>query len=219
MDTPKQKKLEEINKFPNWFDCLSPTKPKEESEPDREQVEQLPHHKQPLPSAESSISMRSRHPNSVRMLETTVPCLVKQPGQPELKGVIQKAERARFIVYIPDSDSTITISKLFVYPDFSNSVGQSEKSPSQKLHPSTNNPRKRCAGRGVLETNESTASTELKIIKNPPSTPASAKDARECAPRNRRKKGQGNGSIYYRTVTAKAVFFNLTIGIFVFLSI
>ncbi|MDJ0578102.1 MAG: hypothetical protein QNJ65_23450 [Xenococcaceae cyanobacterium MO_234.B1] len=40
----------------------------------------------------------------------------------------------------------------------------------------------RSAGRGVLETNESTASAELKTIKNPPSTPASAKDARERAP-------------------------------------
>lgn len=47
-----------------------------------------------------------------------------------------------------------------VYPDFSKTVGQIEKSPRKNITPSTNNPRK-----------------------------------------TRRKKGQGNGTIYYRTVT------------------
>ena len=112
------------------------------SEQDISQVEPLHQHKQPLPSEEFSIS---------------IPCLIKQPNQPELKGVIQKDLGARFLVNI--GDEAITISKLFVYPDFDKSVGQIDKSPRKKLHPSTNNPRK-----------------------------------------IRRKKGQGNGSIYYRTV-------------------
>ena len=181
MNTPKQKKLEEINKFPNWFGCLSPTKPKEESEPDREQVEQLPHHKQPLPSEESSISMRSRHPNSVRMLETTVPCLVKQPKQPEVKGLIREDKGDRFIVYIPDSDSTITVSKLFVYPDFSKSDGQINKCSSKNRH----------------ETNAKVSGISDKCSSkiNPPS--------KNCSSKTRRLKGEGSGAIFYRTVTSQ----------------
>ena len=141
--------------FPsNWFEVLSQknsnkkiissqVKHQDESEQDTWQEEQLHQDKQPLPSVESSIS---------------IPCLVKQPDRPEVKGIIQKDLGDRFLVNI--GDEAITVSKLFVYPDFSKSVGQIEKSPRKKLHPSTNNPRK-----------------------------------------NRRKNGQGNGSIYYRTVT------------------
>nr|MDJ0596171.1 hypothetical protein [Pleurocapsa sp. MO_226.B13] len=130
---------------PNWFDCLSPTERQEESEPDTSQDEQLLQDKQPLPSAESYIS---------------IPCIVKQPKQDEVKGIIKKDLGDRFTVYIPDSDSTITVSKLFVYPDFSKSVGQIDKNPSKDLSPSKNIQRK-----------------------------------------TRRRKGEGNGSIHYRTVT------------------
>ena len=129
---------------PNWFDCLSQVKPQEELEVDISQVEQLHQHKQPLPSEEFSIS---------------IPCLVKQPKQPELKGVIRKDLGDHFSVYIPDSDSTITVSKLFVYPDFSESVGQIEKNPSKNSSPST-----------------------------------------KSQNQTRRRKGEGSGSIYYRTV-------------------
>ncbi|MDJ0635575.1 MAG: hypothetical protein QNJ34_20470 [Xenococcaceae cyanobacterium MO_188.B29] len=96
-----------------------------------------------MPSVESSIS---------------IPCLVKQPKQSEVRGVIQKDLGDRFIVNV--AGKSIAVSKLFVYPDFSKSVGQLDKNPRKKLHPSTDNPRK-----------------------------------------TRRKNGQGNGSIYYRTVT------------------
>jgi hypothetical protein len=65
----------------------------------------------------------------------------------------------RFVVEV--DDELITISKLFVYPDFSKTVGQLGKNPRKKLTPSKENPRKN----------------------------------------RRRKNGQGNGSIYYRTVT------------------
>jgi hypothetical protein len=123
--------------FPSdWFEVLSqknttttssqPT-PQEESEPDTSQDEPLPQDKQPLPSVESSIS---------------IPCLVKQPGRDELKGVIQKDLGDCFIIYIPSSDSTVTVSKLFVYPDLSKSVGQIDKNPRKNITPSTNNPRK-----------------------------------------------------------------------------
>ena len=182
---------------PNWFDCLSPTEHQEELEPDTSQDEQLHHHKQRSLSEESSTSTvllggdenllehkrcdpadvssakerapRKRGERSSQDRELSIPCLVKQPKQAEVKGFIQKdlgdcpkgsGGANRFDVYIPDSDSTITVSKLFVYPDFSNSVGQIDKNPRKKSPPSKNNPRK-----------------------------------------TRRKKGQGNGTIYYRMVT------------------
>ncbi len=131
--------------FPsNWFEGLSQknsnqkiissqVKPQAESEQDISQVEQLHQHKQPSPSAESSIS---------------IPCLIKQPKQPEVKGVIQKDLGDRFDIYIPHLDKSIAVSKLFVYPDFSESVGQIDKSPSQNLTTSTQSPRKKRRRRG-----------------------------------------------------------------------
>jgi hypothetical protein len=116
---------------------LSPVKHQEESEPDILQDEQLHQDKQLSPSVESSIS---------------IPCLVKQPGQTEVKGVIRKDLGDRFVVDV--NGKTISISKLFVYPDFSETVGQIEKNPSKISTPS----------------------------------------------KTRRRKGEGNGSIHWRTV-------------------
>ncbi len=160
--------------FPmDWFDCLSPVKPQEESEPDTSQDEQLLQDKQQLPSVESSIS---------------IPCLVKQPKQPEVKGIIKQdlghcpsgnRFANRFTVYIPDSDSTITVSKLFVYPDFSESDEQINKCKSKNRH----------------ETNSivSDGSSNCSSKTNSPST--------KCSSKTRRKKGEGSGAIFYRTVT------------------
>ncbi|MGV2830769.1 hypothetical protein [Myxosarcina sp. GI1(2024)] len=88
----------------------------------------------------------------------SIPCVIKQPKRTELKGIIQKYLGDRFLVNV--GDETISVSKLFVYPNFSASVGQTENNPRKNLTPSTNSPRK-----------------------------------------VRRKRGQGNGSVYYRTVT------------------
>jgi hypothetical protein len=119
--------------FPsNWFEGLrsqysnktttqSQVKHQGELEPDILQVEPSPQPKQRSHSLESSIS---------------IPCLVKQPRQPEVKGVIQKDLGDRFLVNI--SDELITVSKLFVYPDFSKTVGQIEKSSSKTITPSKN---------------------------------------------------------------------------------
>ncbi len=91
----------------------------------------------------------------------SIPCTIKQPNQPELKGIIQKVWRDRFTVYIPDDDSTISVSKLFVYPDFSKSDRQIP--PTKKVTPPS---------------------------KNPPT-------------KSRRKKGDGTGYIYRRTITRR----------------
>jgi hypothetical protein len=101
---------------PNWFDCLNSTKPQEESEPDISQEEALHQDKQPLPSVESSISMRSRHPNSVWMLETTVPCLVKQPHKQPFEGLIVGDRGSEFDVKV--DDRVVSLPKLYVFPNF-----------------------------------------------------------------------------------------------------
>jgi hypothetical protein len=142
--------------FPfNWFVGLSEqysksattqsqVKHQAELEPDILQDEQLHQDKQRSLSKESSIS---------------IPCLVKQPKQPEVKGIIRKDLGDRFLVEV--SDEIISISKLFVYPDFSASVGQI--SPTRKQTPPS---------------------------KIPPS-------------KTRRKKGDGTGYIYRRTITRR----------------
>ncbi len=152
---------------PNWFDCLSPTEPQEESKADISQEELVLRSKQRSPSAESSTSQKllggednsplSTESGSSPSQNISIPCLVKQPKQPEIKGLIRKDEGDRFLVEV--DDETISVSKLFVYPDFSKSVGQIEKNPRKNITPSKENPRK-----------------------------------------TRRKKGQGNGTIYYRMV-------------------
>ena len=70
--------------------------------------------------------------NESRTVESSIsiPCTVKQPLQPERSGVIKQDLRSRFIVYIPDSDSTITVPLLFVYPEFS----KRNKCSSKKIH-------------------------------------------------------------------------------------
>ena len=154
--------------FPkDWFSPLSPPIPQDASEPDISQDEQLLQDKQRSPSEESSISIQLLGGDENSPLQKdkkrlspsrdiSIPCLVKQPGQPELKGLIREERGDRFIVYIPDSDSTITVSKLFVYPDFS----KLDKSSSKQTPPSKN-----------------------------------------CSRKSRRKKGEGSGAIFYRTVT------------------
>ncbi len=62
----------------------------------------------------------------------------------------------RFMVYVPDSDSMVAVSKLLVYPDFSKSpkgyrdplVGQIDKNPSKNLSPSNFSQKRRRKGSG-----------------------------------------------------------------------
>ena len=104
----------------------------------------------------------------------SVPCLVKQPKQPEVEGVIRKVLRDRFLVEVDGQE--ISVSKLFVYPDLDNC--------SSKKYKTT-------AG----EQNEKVSDTSVKCSSNtpPPST--------QCSSKTRRYKGEGSGHIYYRNVT------------------
>jgi hypothetical protein len=67
-----------------------------------------------------------------------IPCIVKQPNLPDLKGVICKDLGDRFVVNVPHLDKSIVVSKLLVYPDFSESVGQIKECSSKITPPSTN---------------------------------------------------------------------------------
>ncbi len=120
------------------------------------QEEQLHQDKQRSPSVESSTSQKllggekkllehKRGERSSLSQRISIPCLVKQPKQPEIKGVIQKDLGDRFTVYIPDSDSTITVPKLFVYPD----LKQLDKC-SRKNLPSSKN----CSSKTVVPTKQ-----------------------------------------------------------------
>ena len=155
--------------FPsNWFEDLteqysknqttpSQIKPQAESEPDISQDEPLHQHKQPSPSAESSISTvllggdekLLEHKGGERSSlnqKISIPCLVKQPKQPEVEGVIKEDLGDRFLVDI--SDETISISKLFVYPDFSKIVGQIP--PTKQVAPPSKTRRKKGDGTGYI---------------------------------------------------------------------
>ena len=96
----------------------------------------------------------------------SIPCTVKQPNQPERSGVIKQDLGSRFLVYIPSENSTVTVPKLFVYPDLS----KLDKCSSKNI-PSSKN----CSSK-----------------QSPPS-------------KSRRKKGDGTGYIYRRTVTRKGI--------------
>ena len=109
--------------------------------------------------------------NDDRSVESSIsiPCTVKQPNQPVRSGVIKQDLGSRFLVYIPSENSTVTVSKLFVYPDLS----KLDKSPRKKIHPSKN-----CS------------SKQSPPCKIPPS-------------KTRRRKGEGTGYIYRRTITRR----------------
>ena len=62
----------------------------------------------------------------------SISCTVKQPNQPERQGVIKQDLGSRFLVDIPSENSTVTVPKLFVYPDFS----KLDKCSRKTTHPS-----------------------------------------------------------------------------------
>ena len=89
--------------------------------------------------------------NESRSVEfsVSIPCTVKQPNQPERSGVIKQDLGSRFLIYIPSEDSTVTVPKLFVYPDLKKldknprkNIPSSKKCSSKTTPPSKNNPRK-----------------------------------------------------------------------------
>ncbi|MBE9044884.1 hypothetical protein IQ255_10780, partial [Pleurocapsales cyanobacterium LEGE 10410] len=159
----------------NKTSTLSLIKPQAESEQDIWQDEQLHQHKQRSLSAESSTSTQllggednsplSTESGSSLKQNLSIPCLVRQPKQPEVKGIIRKDEGDRFLVEV-DGDE-ISVSKLFVYPDFS------------------------------------TRRASDKSAKQIPPTKQTTPPSKSSPTRNRRKKGDGTGYIYRRTITRK----------------
>ena len=198
--------ITQVMGFPSsWFEGLteqysskkttpSQTKPQAESEQGISQDEPLHQPKQPLPSAESLCEAVSFRATSTQLLggeekllehegkssslsqELSIPCLVKQPKRPEVKGVIRKDESDRFLVYISSANYANSISKLFVYPNLDNCSSKKYKTTAAEQ------------GNNVLDTSVKCFSKTV-----PPSKKSFSK--------TRRQKGEGSGHIYYRTVT------------------
>ena len=181
--------------FPsNWFERLTQqysknqttpnlAEPQEELEQDTSQDEQLHQDKQRSPSAESSTSTQllrgdnnsplSTENSSSPNQEISIPCLVKQPKQPEVKGIIKEDKGDRFLVDVDGEE--ISVSKLFVYPDLDNCSS------------------KKCKTSAVAKQKVSDTSVKCSSNISPPS--------KDCSSKIRRHKGEGSGHIYYRTVT------------------
>ena len=69
----------------------------------------------------------------------SISCTVKQPNQSEISGVIKQDLGDRFIVEIPSEGSTISVPKLYVYPDLKQLDKCSSKNiPSSKKCSSKN---------------------------------------------------------------------------------
>jgi hypothetical protein len=180
--------------FPSdWFDPLCQSQPaqREESEPDTSQDEPLHQDKQRSLSEESSTLtvllggeklLEHKERRSSPSQKLVIPCIVKQPKQPEIKGVIQKDLGDRFSVHLNNSDETVIISKLYVYPDFDKSDEQINKCSSKSFDTLSAEvdekvPNRSDKGSSKIES----PSTKSQI-------------------QTRRRKGEGSGSIYYRTV-------------------
>lgn len=165
--------IAQVMGFPsNWFEGLTeqysknPNTPSQvkfqaESEVDTLQGELLLQDKQRSPSAESSISQKllvgeekllehKRGECSSPEKKLSIPCIVKQPKQPEVKGIIKQDLGDRFTVYIPDSDSTITVSKLFVHPDLSQLGKFSSKTTPLSTKKSSKTRRLKGEGSGAI---------------------------------------------------------------------
>ena len=96
--------------------------------------------------------------NQSRSVESSlsIPCTVKQPNQPERSGVIKQDLGSRFLVEIPSENSTVTVPKLFVYPDLSqldkcsSKIIPSSKKCSSKTTPPSKIRRQKGEGSGAI---------------------------------------------------------------------
>ena len=128
---------------PNWFDCLSPTEPQEESEQDISQEEQSPQDKQRSPSIESSISQKLLGD------KLSIPCLIKQPHKKPFEGLIVGDCGSEFDVQV--GDRVVQLPKLYVFPNF-----QKKKKcrTDDDISPSKNSRRKKGTGSGYINWRE-----------------------------------------------------------------
>lgn len=103
---------------PNWFDCLSPIKPKDGLEVDISQEEQSPQDKQASLLKESFIS---------------IPCVIREPNKQPVKGLVVADNGLNLIVQV--GQTKVSVNKLFVHPDFK-MVEQIDLSPSKNFEKS-----------------------------------------------------------------------------------
>ena len=135
----------------------------------------------------------------------SIPCTVKQPNQPELKGVIKQDLGSSFLVDIPSEESTVTVPKLFVYPDLSRTVRQIEKNPSKNYSPSNGSIAENSYLLGEIQISPSKSSdtfyveVAVKLLNGSDKSPSN-----NLSPsKNQRKRGQGSGTVHYRRIRKK----------------
>jgi len=74
----------------------------------------------------------------------SIPCVVRQPGKPEFNGIIRQNLGDRFLVHLPAAASTVTIAKIYVYPDLGVQYNSdAEISPSKNVSPSKKSRRRK----------------------------------------------------------------------------
>ena len=66
----------------------------------------------------------------------SIPCVIKQPGQPELRGVIVADTGGELLVLVNNSDNPVLVPKLWVFPDFSKLKRSPVVHKSPKKNPS-----------------------------------------------------------------------------------
>ena len=156
-----------------------------------------------LSNCSSNLSNCSSKPSSTKTKKLSIPCLIKQPKQPEIKGIIYKdlggaaalASRDRFTIYIPSNSSTINVSKLLVYPDFSGMGDELLQGGKNKCSSNCSSTLDNCSSKNDADINQKVSDTLDKSSSKITSPPCKKTD------KHRSHKGEGSGHIYYRTVT------------------
>ncbi len=140
-----------------------------------------------------------------------IPCLIKQPSQPEVRGLIQKDLGDSFTVYIPSDNSTVTVPKLLVYPDFSSIGDELLKGGLAKSSSNCSSTLNNCSSKNdinkdvkvsdICEAVSFRSSAKCSSNSDNPPSICEAVSKRAKTNKTRRQKGEGSGHIYYRTVT------------------
>lgn len=135
----------------------------------------------------------SSKPSSTKTKKLAIPCLIKQPKRAEIKGIIYKNLGDRFTVYIPSNGTTVNVSKLLVYPDFSSVGDKLWQGGLSKCSSNCSSTLDNCSLHNAIALEVSDTSDKCSSKNNNPPCTKNSK--------TRRHKGEGSGHIYYRTVT------------------
>ncbi|MEO1693569.1 MAG: hypothetical protein AAFR63_18915, partial [Cyanobacteria bacterium J06631_6] len=108
----------------------------------------------------------------------SIPCVVRQPGKPEFNGIVRQDLGDRFLVHLPAAGSTVTIAKIYVYPDLGVQHNlDAEISPSKNHSPNSGATPRRPKAQGNAHQDQNLSPSK-----------------------NLRTKGEGSGSIHCKPI-------------------